>query len=269
MEKIQASACILTFNSGKTLRRALDSARDFDEIVLCDGGSTDDTLALAKEYGCRIIPQDAKYKNSDNTLKDIGGLRNQCVDAATHDWVLILDSDESISEGLCEEIRLAVRKIEPLVYRMPMRMFIGAQEISYSSNYPGYQYRFFNRKSGARFVRPVHNRVEFPPQPIGTFKNPWYVFWDEKDVSEYNERAFKYIKSEVDAITGLTPWSFFSYFIPRHLRIIIAVVAKALRDRILHPFSPYIMPLKIEFGRVRYQLRLIGEAGRKLFRKTA
>jgi hypothetical protein len=159
-----------------------------------------------------------------------------------------------------------VQKEETLIYRVPMRMFIGAREILYSSNYPGYQYRFFSRKSGARFVRPVHNRVEFPPQKVDTFIHPWHVFWDDKDVAEYTARAFKYISAEVDAITGLTVWSFLSYFIPRHLRVIVAVALKTLRDRALHPLSPNAMPLKIEFGRIRYQFRLIGEVGKKAFR---
>lgn len=268
MEKIKATVCILTFNSAATLRRALDTVRDFDEVLINDGGSTDATLAIAAEYGCRVIAQDMRHKNPDNTLKHIGGLRNQMIDAAKYDWVFILDSDEEIPHELSEEIRGAVQKREPLVYRVPMRMFIGAQQIVYSSNYPGYQYRFFNRRSGARFVRPVHNRVEFKPQAIGTLKHPWHVFWDEKDVTEYNERAFRYIALEVDSVSGLTKRDFLLRFIPWHTRTIAAVIIKTIRDRLLHPFSRSAMPLKIEFGRVRYQVRLMWEVGKKVFRKS-
>jgi len=56
-KKIPASVGILTLNSGKTLRRALNSLTDFAEIIVCDGNSTDDTLEIAREYGAKIIRQ--------------------------------------------------------------------------------------------------------------------------------------------------------------------------------------------------------------------
>ena len=256
---------MLTFNSDRDLRRALESVRDFDEIVINDGGSKDDTLKIAAEYGCRVIAQDAQFKNLDNTLKDIGGLRNQVIDAAKHDWVLILDSDESISDGLRDEIAQAVNALgDNLLYRVPMRMYIADRAILYSSNYPGYQYRFFNRKSGARFVRPVHNKIAFDlALAVGTFKNPWNVYWDAKDVDEYDARSFKYIAEEVRSFSNLSAWDYLSYHIPWHSRVIIAVIVKTLRDRILHPFGA-CMPLKIEFGRVRFQVRLLWEMGKKV-----
>ena len=54
-ERINATVGILTFNSGKVLRRALESVSDFDDILLCDGGSTDDTLEIARAVGARVM----------------------------------------------------------------------------------------------------------------------------------------------------------------------------------------------------------------------
>jgi glycosyltransferase involved in cell wall biosynthesis len=51
MEKIRCSVGILTYNSGKNLRRALESVKNFSNIIIADGGSTDDTLQIAAEYG--------------------------------------------------------------------------------------------------------------------------------------------------------------------------------------------------------------------------
>ena len=92
---------------------------------------------------------------------------------------------------------------------------------------------------------------------------------NQKSRQEYNARAFKYIASEVKTLSGITPRIFFFSFIPWHGRAIAAVIIKTVRNRILHPLSPRVMPLKIEFGRVRYQLSLIWETGKKVFRKTA
>ena len=51
---------MLTYNSEKTLRRALESVKDFDDIILCDGDSTDQTHAIAAEYGARVVRQDMR-----------------------------------------------------------------------------------------------------------------------------------------------------------------------------------------------------------------
>ncbi len=60
-KKPQVSIIIATYNSGKLLPLVLKSIsrQTFDkkniEIVLVDGGSTDNTISLGKRFGCRII----------------------------------------------------------------------------------------------------------------------------------------------------------------------------------------------------------------------
>ena len=43
------SVVINTYNAEEHLRTVLESAKDFDEIVICDMESTDSTLAIARE----------------------------------------------------------------------------------------------------------------------------------------------------------------------------------------------------------------------------
>ena len=45
--KILCTVAVLTKNSAETLARALESAKEFAEIIVCDGGSTDRTLDIA------------------------------------------------------------------------------------------------------------------------------------------------------------------------------------------------------------------------------
>ena len=49
------SIVINTYNAASQLRETLESVRDFDEIVVCDMESTDDTVAIAREYGARVV----------------------------------------------------------------------------------------------------------------------------------------------------------------------------------------------------------------------
>ena len=51
----QISVVINTYNAEKFLLQVLESVKDFDEIVVCDMESTDHTLDIARQYGCRIV----------------------------------------------------------------------------------------------------------------------------------------------------------------------------------------------------------------------
>lgn len=261
MKKIPCTVGILTFNSGVTLRRALESVCSFDDIIICDGGSTDETLAIASEFGCRVIPQDQQYKNPDGSLRDYGGVRNQCLDAAKHDWFLYIDSDESISDGLCDDIRRIVTEPEyKLVYKVPIGIMMDGRYLKYSSNYPGYQYRFFNRTSGAHFVKSVHERIEFDEAnvSVGTLVHPWYVHTTREYWNQYLTETGGYRPIEIaEACSGpFSPKGYFYYTVWWHLRASLAIFLKALRNYLLHGFADAV-PVRGELGRAAAPLLTI------------
>ena len=51
---IKATVGILTFNSAKYLYHCLNSVKKFNEILIIDGGSKDNTLKIAKKFKCKI-----------------------------------------------------------------------------------------------------------------------------------------------------------------------------------------------------------------------
>jgi glycosyltransferase involved in cell wall biosynthesis len=84
-------------NERKNIRPCVESARRVaDEVLVADSGSTDGTLDIVSELGdCRVIERE--YINS-------GNFKNWALVQATHPWVLILDSDERVTEPLASEI---------------------------------------------------------------------------------------------------------------------------------------------------------------------
>ena len=100
MKKIPCSVLIICQNAEISLNRCLDSVLDFDEVVLVDGGSTDKTLEIAKQY--------ANVKIYENPWPGFIKQRNYSLSVATHKWSFMIDSDEMLSPELLEEIRNVV-----------------------------------------------------------------------------------------------------------------------------------------------------------------
>ncbi|WP_394951979.1 glycosyltransferase [uncultured Helicobacter sp.] len=88
--KLPISATILVKNAQDTLQECLDSLQEFDEIILLDNGSSDDTLTIAREFN-------ALYGNlviHTSEFIGFGALKNLAVSYARNDWILSIDSDE-------------------------------------------------------------------------------------------------------------------------------------------------------------------------------
>ena len=58
MSKNNISVYIICMNEEKHIKRALEAVKEFDEIIIVDSGSTDNTLEIAKQYTNKIY-----YKN--------------------------------------------------------------------------------------------------------------------------------------------------------------------------------------------------------------
>jgi glycosyltransferase involved in cell wall biosynthesis len=159
MERIPATVAVLTRNSAGTLPRALESVQAFDDIIVCDGHSVDDTRAIAERFGARIITQDVLFLDETGRITDYAGVRNQTLNAARHEPFFFLDSDEYVDEVLIEAVRdiVATRKTGAWwVQRMYVR---GGVVIEQASTYPNRQMRFFFRNSVQCFIKRVHERI--------------------------------------------------------------------------------------------------------------
>ena len=49
------SVVINTYNAERDLEQVLEAVKDFDEVLICDMESTDNTLDIARKHGCRIV----------------------------------------------------------------------------------------------------------------------------------------------------------------------------------------------------------------------
>jgi hypothetical protein len=94
------SLCMIVKNEQAVLDRCLASARGaVDEIIVVDTGSTDDTIEIARDHGATVL-------HHDFTDLDFAAARNRSLTAATGDFALVLDADETLHPGSTDLIRL-------------------------------------------------------------------------------------------------------------------------------------------------------------------
>lgn len=254
--KIPCSVGILTFNSEKTLRRCLESVKDFAEIIICDGGSNDKTLEIAREYNCKIIFQDKKYKNPDHTINDFSGVRNQCLDTASYEWFLYVDSDEYLSNELVEEIREITQRDAPefYIYFMPRKYVINNRIIDCATTYPNYQIRFFNKRAVEKFIKKVHEKINVKQgYLLGKLKNYEYIpLYEIKDLLKRWDYELK-LETEINKNLSLKEW-FFKIFIRR---ILVSGLYLLRLIKIFLFCGGNKMPLKYEVIRHWYHFKLV------------
>jgi len=145
------SVILITKNEADNIRACLESVAWADEIIVIDSGSTDDTVAIAKELGAQVHVQD---------WPGFGVQKNRALGYATKDWVLSLDADERVTPELCAEIE-AILTTEQTAdsYLVPRLSNYCGRFMYHSGWYPDLLPRLFKR-GAARFSDDlVHERL--------------------------------------------------------------------------------------------------------------
>jgi glycosyltransferase involved in cell wall biosynthesis len=144
------SVVVITLDAGAQLEACLASASFADEIVVVDSGSIDETLAIARRYGARVVEKE---------WLGFGRQKQFAVDSASNDWVLCLDADETISDTLRGSILAELAAPRALAYEMPRcNRFLG-RWLRHGEGYPDWSLRLFHRHHARWSEDSVHEKV--------------------------------------------------------------------------------------------------------------
>ena len=170
MEKF--SIIIITKDEEKSLRRCLDSVRGLGEIVIVDSGSRDKTQEIAREYTDKVFSRE---------FDDFSSQKNFAISRCSNDWVLSLDADEALSEGLKSRL-MAIQPEAKAGYRIRRETYIFKRLMKHGGHGQDMPLRFFNRQKG-EFVQPIHEFFK-PKGETGIIEEP-IIHYSSEDLDEY------------------------------------------------------------------------------------
>jgi glycosyltransferase involved in cell wall biosynthesis len=147
----ELSVAVIALNEEERIRACLESVGWADEIVVVDSGSSDKTVAIAREFTDRVL---------FHAWEGYGAQKNFALAQCQGDWILALDADERVSEPLRAEI-VATLAGQPAHtgYLIPRRNFFQGAWVRHGGWYPDHQLRLFRRGRGRFTTSAVHESV--------------------------------------------------------------------------------------------------------------
>lgn len=145
------AAILIVRNEAARLRGCLESVRWADEIVVLDTGSTDETVAIAREFTGKV--HSAEFCG-------FGPLKNRALDLASCDWILSVDADERVTPELQREIAGVLRSDAGHAgYRIPRLSYLCGQPMRHGGWWPDDLARLVRRGQGRFTDVPVHEEL--------------------------------------------------------------------------------------------------------------
>jgi len=178
---IPVSVAIVTKDEEKNIREAIESVKDFEDIVVVDAFSTDHTVQICREYGARVFQEE---------WKGYAKQKQAAVDLANKEWVLILDADERVTPELKREIIEGIGEKRYSGFYLPRKSFFLGRWMRHSGWWPDYILRLFRKDVASIEPREVHEKVVVDG-PVGYLKGA-LEHYTYRTISDYVRKMENY-----------------------------------------------------------------------------
>lgn len=146
------SVIIIAKNEEHLIKTCLESVSWADEIIVLDSGSTDNTVTIAKKYTPHVFETD---------WQGYGVQKQRALEKASGDWVLNLDADEYVDDGLKQTLLQVMAADTADACRIPIQMYFYGKPLRYSSS-PSRHIRLFKRVNARYSQDIVHEKILIP-----------------------------------------------------------------------------------------------------------
>lgn len=227
---VNLSVVINTKNSAEFLANCLDSVKNIaDEIVVVDSASTDNTVAIAKKFGAKI------HQFPQPEIGFVEAAREYLFERANGQWLLLLDSDESIGQELAKKITAIInnKTSDPApadVYFIARQNIIFGRPFTATGWYPDYQARLW-KKGSLNWPAKIHSvpNIHGTSAHLAIDEKLAIIHHNYQSVSEYLDRSNRYtdIQAERDfdatKVDGYSASAFINCFFDEWLRRFFAL----------------------------------------------
>lgn len=198
------SAVIVSFNQGKKLNNCLKSIDDFaDEIIVVDLGSIDSSMQIAKKFNAKI------YHHKFVPFVEL--VRNYAISKADGNWILVLDPDEEVSDGLKAKLREVARDNKFAALNIPRKNIFFGRFIKHTNWWPDYHVRFF-QKGHVEWTGDIHSypKVSGNILKLEARESLAIIHHGYESVKQFLDRQNRY--SEIESQQRFGRGERFSYF---------------------------------------------------------
>jgi len=146
------SAVLIVKNEALVLADCLAALAWVDEIVVLDGGSDDESVAIAERFTDKVFV--------DDDWQGFGVQRQRAQQHASGDWVFMIDADERVTPELRQGIEAVVASDrQQNIYLIPVLPWCFGRFIRHSGWYPEHKIRLYPRLKARYGDDRVHEKL--------------------------------------------------------------------------------------------------------------
>jgi glycosyltransferase involved in cell wall biosynthesis len=144
LNKIPITVIVSVKNEALNLPSCLDKLMRFNQIIVVDSGSTDDTLSIATAMGAEVLQfvWDGKFPKKRNWA-----LQNTNL---LHEWILFLDADEFVTTDFVNEVEIKTQDPNFNGYTIQFENYFMGKKLRYGY---GFQKSALFRKSKGAYEK--------------------------------------------------------------------------------------------------------------------
>lgn len=175
MEKF--SIVIVAKDAAEKISKLLESIQGLtDDIIVCDTGSKDDTINIARTMGASL---------HEILWEGYGKSKNNAIRYARYNWVLSLDADEIVDAALYAELKKWTPIDDHHVYQVLWKNFLDGRWIRHSDWGNQWKNRLFNKNIVHWDDAIAHEDIEGKEVLKFVKLNGYLEHYSFKDLREY------------------------------------------------------------------------------------